>query len=186
MTETDDIGQRVQRLFSSYESPKDLSQLSDYKKCELAMYSARELRGRDFNRARQILQEIGAPSLPYLFSVLNSKSNHAYTTIMNIATKGREADAVARCAVGNLHSAGFIRTRSRDLIVETGNYSSRYLIHALGDDSVEKHAEEMLRKLHSDERYTNVIKQELERAQDHNHTYKDLSRERAKVILGTV
>ncbi len=187
MTETDDIGQRVNRLFQSYDSPKDLLQLSDYKKCELAKYSVNELYGRDFQRACQILQEIGAPSLPYLFFALgNDRLNHVYNTIMNIATKGKEADEVARHAVGKLHFDGLILTKSMDLIMETGNHSPRYLIHALGNNSIERYAEYMLRKLHADERYTNKVKEELERAQDLKHTYSDSSRERAKVILGTV
>ncbi len=190
MTETDDIGQRAERLFWSYNSPKDLSLLSDYKIRELAGYSVKKLYGNNVRRARIILREIGAPALPYLFSALeNNEFNHVYSIIRDIATKGKAADAVARCAVGNLNSNGIILTKSMDLIMETGRYSPHYLIHALGDnsgDSVAEYAEEMLRKLHADERYTNTVKQQLERAQDPTHTYTDSSRERAKVILETL
>lgn len=189
MQETDDIGQRVERLFWNYNSPKDLSLLSEQKISELAHYSARELYGRDFQRARLILKAIGAPSLHYLFSGLENNSfNHVYDIIMYIATKGKEAEAVARKAVGKIHSNA-IRPEIRTLIMETGKYSSRCLIYALGDDSedsVAGYAEELLRELHADERYTNIVKQELERALNPDHTYKDLSRERAKVILETV
>ena len=185
MPETTDLEQRVFRLFWSYRSPKDLSSLSEDKIRELSGYSVRELYGNNFLRARQILREIGAPSLPYLFAVLNDNSNHVYNIIRHIATKSKAADAVARQAVGNLHSNA-TRPKSRTLIMETGKYSPRFLIHALGDDSVTVYADELLRDLHRDERYTNIVKQELERALNPDHTYKDLARERAKGILETL
>lgn len=187
MAETNNLEETVYKLFWSYNSPKDLSLISDYEKLGLAGYSIKRLYGKHFPKARQILRDIGAPSLPFLFAALGNDSfNKAYDVIKYIATKGNEAKDVAKQAVGNLHSNITIRDKSMKLIMETGEYSPRYLVHALGDDSVKKYAEGMLRRLHKDERYTDIVKQQLERAQDPTHTYTNLSRERVQVLLGTI
>jgi hypothetical protein len=183
----------VAKIFRNYRYLEDIYWLPWQKREELARYSiGKILSGDEAEKGHRVIRALRRPALKYILPALDKESSAGVDIgsfggliddMIDIAAKSKE-DAIiaAKYSVAALHNP-LLRDKVKPVILETAVHSSRFLIFALKDNLVAERAEELLRTMCADARYSFIATDELARASLPENHYQLLVQERAAKIL---